>query len=129
MPKFNYSFKTLAKVGAGATAIIAIATVISTIRPFLTSDAPPLAGVSRVIAVDAKTVTLAQNIQEMQRHQDQSDQTILFLNQGWWTKQLIDAQAAVRQDPNNLIAQQQVIVARQQLNSIQQQLLAISKRL
>lgn len=118
----DFSFKTLAKIAAAATSILAVAGVIAAARPYLQSDAPPLASQTRVQQVDNKIVLLAQNFQMMQRQQLQSEQNQAFLAQGFWTNQLIQAQQMLRQNPNNLAARQQAAFAQQQLSGIQKQL-------
>lgn len=117
---------TLKSASAIASALAIIGgTVVGAVafaRPYLQSDPPPLAGQTRVQQEDTKIVQLAQTQQQMQQQQSQQEQTLLFLAQGFWSGQLIQAEALLRQNPNNTAARQQMLTAQQALAGIQSRL-------
>ncbi len=118
--------KLLLKWGGVAGAVMGLAGLVSgfiaVLRPLELSDSPPLAGIPRVVEIDGKLATLAQNQQQFQLQFQQSVQTQLFLAQGFWTQQLVQAEIELRTHPNNFAAQQQRLNAQQQLDGIRRRL-------
>lgn len=122
----NVSGKTIIRAGVIAGSLATILGVfvgaISFARPYMQSDNPPLAGMERVVQLDRKFQTLAQFQNQMQQQMILSQKNQLFLAEGFWEKQLADAQYEVRIHPNNMIARQQMITAQGQIQAIQRQL-------
>lgn len=107
----------ISSVTGGAFAAISYA------RPLLDSDWPgPFASQTRVearvAACDAKVVKLAQNFTLMQENQQRTNQTQLFLAQGFWVQQQAMAEVRLRTHPNDADAMARKIQAQQQLDQI-----------
>lgn len=110
-------------VGAASTCAGAAFGAIAYARPLMDSDWPgPFTGRAqvdaRVSACEAKVIKLAQNFDLQQRHIERSDQTQLFLAQGFWTQQLAIAQDRLRRHPEDVEAREHMITAQQQLETI-----------
>lgn len=110
--------KAVIKGGAVVGAIVAMAGAIHAsygyVHPYV-QNTPPY-------AEDAALQVVAQTQQKQQSAQDQMQSTQVFLLQKLWENQVVEAQIAVRRNPNDALAQRQLIAAQQALAGIQRQL-------
>lgn len=118
--------KTVVKGGTLAAALTAIGAfglgAWAFAKPYAMSESPPLAGVAHVQQEDVKITGLIQTVQYTQQYLKTMQQQMLFLAQQNWTETQTQAEAQLRQNPNNLAARQQLNTANQALIGIQRQL-------
>lgn len=86
------------------------------------SEAPPLAGLARIKQDELEMAGLTQTDKQTQVYLKAMQQQVLFLDQQNWILAQSQAQAQLRQNPNNLAARQQLNTANQALYGIQRQL-------
>lgn len=120
------SSRTIIRAGALAGAIGAIGGALigawAIAKPLALSDPPPWSGFQRIHSVETQVAGLTQTDAQTQQYLKTMQQQVLFLAQQNWTLVQSNAQAQLRQNPNNLAARQQLNTANQALYGIQRQL-------
>lgn len=117
------STKTVVQLGGVAAAVTALGAFTlgawSHVKPYTENENAPWASVAHVNMEDAK---IEQVTADFHRDRDQSSQTMLFLSEGFWEQQLALAEDALRRNPSDILARQEVNHARAQLINIQSRL-------
>ena len=102
---------TLQQLGLTAGSVVSILAVLTIVLPLLRSDVPPFAGIARAEGIEAKANSLQIKI-------DATYKSMLFLQEGFWTDKLINAQEELRKNPQSTAAQRQLLNAQQQLDRL-----------
>ncbi len=106
---------TLRQLGITCGSFLSIMAVLTFVTPLLKSDSPPWGGTARAETAQA-------SINNLQNKLESTNRTMLFLQQGFWTREMITAQEELRKNPRSTAARQNIVNAQQQLDRLRSEL-------